>query len=118
MPATLIYDGQCPFCIKSAERLQRWAGPSRLEIIAMEDPGAMLHHPDLDYARTLAAVQLILSNGYLCEGAEAAANAAALKPGWRFLKIVYYLPLIRQFANLSYRVVARKRRRHCEGCQR
>jgi predicted DCC family thiol-disulfide oxidoreductase YuxK len=115
MPATLIYDGLCPFCTRSAKRLQRWAGSERLEILPLESPGAMQRHPDLSFEKAMAAVQLVLENGYLCGGAEAAFNAAALRPGFAALKFLYYLPLLRQAADLAYSITARNRRR-CESC--
>jgi acetyl esterase len=115
MPSTLIYDGQCPFCVRSARRLQAFAGQSRLAIVPLDAPGAMELHSRLSYARALAAVQLVLENGYLCEGAEAAFNALGLRPGFGFLKLLYYVPLFRQAADFAYRVIAARRRR-CPAC--
>jgi predicted DCC family thiol-disulfide oxidoreductase YuxK len=115
MPATLLYDGLCPFCLRSARRLQAFSGPERLTILPLDAPGAMELHPGLNYSRALTAVQLILENGYLCQGAEAAFNALGLRPGFGFLKILYYLPLFRQIADLIYFFVS-KRRRRCESC--
>jgi predicted DCC family thiol-disulfide oxidoreductase YuxK len=115
MPGTLIYDAHCPFCRRWALRLQRFAGADRLQIAAMDAPGTMDLHPNFDYSRAVRAVQLILENGYLCEGAEAAMNAVALRPGFGFLKYFYYVPLFRQAADLFYAIIARNRNR-CESC--
>jgi predicted DCC family thiol-disulfide oxidoreductase YuxK len=115
MPAILIYDGLCPFCARSARRMRDFVGAGRLDIVALEAPGAMELHRDLSHARALGAVQLLLENGYLCEGAEAAFNALALRPGLGVLKFAYYLPGLRQLADFAYKVVARNRRR-CRDC--
>ena len=115
MPATLVYDGQCPFCTRSARRMQAIVGEIRLKIVPLDAPGAMELHRDLSFERAIRAVQLVLENGYLCEGAEAACNALALRPGLGLLKILYYLPLIRQSLDFAYKVVARNRMR-CEAC--
>ena len=115
MPATLIYDDQCPFCRRSAARLQRFAGPDRLAIVSLHAPGAMDLHPDLEFGRALKAVHLALENGYLCRGAEAGFNAVALRPGLGFLKYPYYIPVIRQISDAAYAFIARRRRR-CESC--
>jgi acetyl esterase len=115
MPATLIYDGQCPFCVKSARRLQALVGAGRLSILPLDSPAAMALHPDLSYSRALGAVQLVLENGALCEGAEAACSALALRPGLGFIRLVYYLPLLRQIFDLAYKISGLRRRR-CAGC--
>jgi len=115
MPATLIYDDQCPFCRRSARRLQAFSGPGRLNIVPLDAPGAMDLHRELEYSRALKAVQLVLENGRLCQGAEAGANAVSLRPGFSFVKFLYYLPLIRQAADLGYRFIARNRNR-CPAC--
>lgn len=72
-------------------------------------------HPALDLARVQRSVQLILENGYLCEGAEAASHALALQPCLRPLKFLYYLPLFRQFANFCYVRITRQRK-NCPHC--
>jgi predicted DCC family thiol-disulfide oxidoreductase YuxK len=117
MPATLIYDDQCPMCRRWARRLRSFTGSRALAIVAMDDPGAMDLHRDLSYARALKAVQLVLDDGRLCEGAEAAFQAASLRPGFGFLKFPYYLPLLRPLFDLSYRFIARNRNR-CPACEK
>lgn len=115
MPATLIYDGQCLFCTRSARRLQAFAGASRLAIVPVDAPGAMDLHLDLSYSRALKAVQFVHQNGMLCEGAEAAAQAVSLRPGFAFIKYLYYMPVLRQLSDLAYAIIARNRRR-CASC--
>lgn len=95
--------------------MQGFVGAGRLKIVPLDAPGAMELHQDLSHARALAALQLLLENGYLCQGAEAAFNAVALRPGWGALKLIYYLPLLRQLSDFAYRLAAKNRRR-CETC--
>jgi predicted DCC family thiol-disulfide oxidoreductase YuxK len=104
-------------CRRWARRLLRFVGPQQLAIVSMDAPGAMDLHRDLSYAKALKAVQLVLPNGRLCEGAEAAFQALALRPGLGLLKIIYYIPPIRQASDLSYRFIARNRNR-CPACDR
>ncbi len=102
-------------CTRLARGLRAWAGPGRLEIIPLDAPGALDLHRDLSFARALKAVQLLRANGYLCQGAEAGANALGLRPGFGWLPFVYYLPLLRQLCDLVYFLVSRGRRR-CASC--
>ena len=115
MPSTLIFDGQCARCLRLARILRSLAGGSRLRILSMDAPGAMDLHPNLEYAAALKAPQLILDNGYLCGGAEAGANALALNPLFRPLKYLYYAPLLRQAADLFYRLFF-SRKSPCPSC--
>src|SRR4051812_25787328 len=92
---TLIYDGQCEFCTRWARRLQAWAGVERLGILPFDAPGAMDLHIDLSYERCLRSVQLV-EGGVLTEGAQAAARAIGLKPGFGWVPILQSLPLLRQ----------------------
>ena len=85
--------------------------------MALDAPGAMDLHTDLNYTKALKAVQLVLPSGRLCEGAEAAFQVLALKTGLGPLKFLYYLPLLRQAFDLSYRFVARNRNR-CASCEK
>src|SRR5262245_22094666 len=100
-PATLIYDPHCGRC----ERFARWArdwSRGRLETLDYEAPGAMELHPKLSYSRVRQAPQLILANGYLCQGAEAVAWALSLRPGFGFVSVFFHLPLFRQLGFLLY----------------
>jgi hypothetical protein len=72
-------------------------------------------HPDLSLEACLRAVQLVRTDGGLSQGAQAAAQAAGLKPGFGWLPWLASLPLIRDVAAASYALASRNRTR-CETC--
>ena len=113
-PTTLIYDGQCLKCLSFAQWLNTWC-QGHVRIVSMDEPGAMDLHLNLSYARAVRAPQLILPNGYLCQGAEAVAWALSLRPGFAWLAVVFHLPLFRQLSHLAYWLL-RAKPRDCPTC--
>jgi predicted DCC family thiol-disulfide oxidoreductase YuxK len=112
--ATLIYDGLCPRCSAFARWGGRWS-QGRLRTLALDQPGAMDLHRDLSFARATAAPQVVLANGYLCQGAEAAAWVLGSRRGFAFIPILYRAPLLKQGAQLCYWAF-KARPQACEAC--
>jgi predicted DCC family thiol-disulfide oxidoreductase YuxK len=104
----LIYDGRCRFCMREANRLQRWAhGRVRLE--SFRDTGVVERYPGLTLADCEQALQLVEPGGRIRSGAEAVARTLRLNPRIAPLTWVYYVPGLRWAFDLGYRTVARNR---------
>jgi predicted DCC family thiol-disulfide oxidoreductase YuxK len=104
----LLYDGHCRFCIAQGERLQRWTG-GRIQLVSFREPGVLARYPALTAAACEQAMQLVLPDGRIAAGAEAAARALALRRPLAPLAALYFVPGVRQLADAAYRVVARNR---------
>ena len=111
---TFIYSPACPRCIRLAVWL-KGRSDGLLSILPYTDPGAMALHPNLNYTRATRAPQLILNNGRLCEGAEAVAEAIALRPGWAWVSAAYAFPLFTPLGHLLYWLL-RAKETHCAEC--
>lgn len=107
----LIFDGECRFCIAQVERLGRWAGP-RLDKLPLQTPG-LLEAVGLDHDAAMSAMHLVTvgsdGQGRLYRGLEAAVRALRHRPILGRLVMLYYVPIIKQLADLGYRLVARYR---------
>lgn len=112
--ATLIYDDLCPRCDAFAHWGRRWS-QGRLRIVSLDEPGAMDLHRDLSFARATAAPQLVLANGYLCEGAEAAAWVVGSRRGFAFIPVLARAPLLKQVAQGLYWLF-KARPKGCAAC--
>jgi predicted DCC family thiol-disulfide oxidoreductase YuxK len=99
--ATLIYDGQCPRCTSFARWGQRWS-QGRLKAVPLDAPGALDLHSDLSFSKAMGAPQVVLANGYLCEGAEAAAWVVGSRKGFAFIPLGARLPILKQAAQFLY----------------
>ena len=104
----LLYDGHCRFCIAQADRLRRWTG-DRIHLVSFRDPGVLERYPSITSDACEQAIQLVLPDGRVVTGAEAAARALALRPPLAPLAGLYFVPGIRQLVDAAYRVVARNR---------
>jgi len=106
----LLYDGQCNFCRAAATQLEHWARSRDLTLLSYRAPGALERFPGLTEERCDRAMQLVLADGRVVEGAQAAVVILSRRWWGGWLKL-YYLPGIRQLADLAYQVIARLRYR-------
>jgi len=108
--AIVLYDGHCDFCTKQAQRLIRYAG-DRVRLVSFQEEGALDAYPELTHADCMKEMKLV-DRGRIYGGAEAVVRSIDIgHPVLGKLLFVYYLPIIRQIADRSYRWVARNRYR-------
>jgi predicted DCC family thiol-disulfide oxidoreductase YuxK len=107
---TLLYDGNCPFCVRGALSLQRRFGATRLELRDFQDP----HVIERYLARTpneMNEMRLIMHDGSVYAGCEAFAKLFSTFRGLRWIAFVYWMPGLRQIVDAIYRLGARNRYR-------
>ena len=103
----LLYDGECRFCCAAAERLGRLAGPA-VRLVSLHEPG-LLAAIGIPHEAAMAAMQLYTSERAIYSGLEAAVQALRHRPILGRLAKAYYVPGLRQLADLGYRLIARYR---------
>lgn len=105
--ALLVYDGDCGFCRTWVARWRRTVGP-RVDYEELQTAGA--RYPTIPRSRFRRAVQLILPDGEVFEGAEAVFRTLALAPGrprrGRWLAVYQNVPGARPVFEWGYRWVA------------
>jgi predicted DCC family thiol-disulfide oxidoreductase YuxK len=108
---TVLYDGDCRFCTRSAHGIQRRFGRDRIAIANFQTPGVLEAHPGVTHEAAMKKMQVVRADGRVFAGAEAVARLVA---GVRFvgwLAYAYYVPGLRQLADLVYAFIARHRYR-------
>ena len=115
----MLYDGDCGFCTASVERLRRVAGTRAIEYVSFRDAGALDRFPGVTPEACERAMQFVRADGRVFDGAEAFAQLLGTRSLGR-VAFAYYLPGVRQIADLAYRGVAANRfriagRRGCDG---
>jgi predicted DCC family thiol-disulfide oxidoreductase YuxK len=119
---TVLYDGDCRFCTRSAHGIQHRFGRDRVALANFQAPGVLEAHPGVTHAAAMKKMHVVLPDGRVVAGAEAVARLAAAHVrfvGW--LAWLYYVPGLRQLADLAYALIARFRYRlfgrtePCEG---
>jgi len=103
----LVYDGDCGFCRTWVARWRRTVGP-RVDYEQFQTVAARF--PTIQRSRFRRALQLILPDGEVFEGAEAVFRTLALAPGRprrrRWLAVYQNVPGARPVFECGYRWVA------------
>ncbi len=116
---TLIYDGECAFCLRWVDRFHRWTHEGSVRFLPLAEEEA----PRLagrTRAELLEAMHLVTPAGDVFAGAAAAREVLVYVPWGRFPRMVFRLPGGMLVANRVYRWVAARRRNigcggeHCQ----
>ena len=113
-PAVLIYDGDCSMCRASALWLMRRAlagGARDLELLPCRSPVRRERYPFITDQACMTAMQLVLPDGRVMAGADAAPEILRRIPRWRWLTGLFALPGARPLARRAYAWIARNRMR-------
>ncbi len=110
-PLTLLYDGECRFCIAGSARLMRLAAPEVLRRVSNKDQQEMAKFPASVCEGISSALQLVSADGEIATGAAAVNRVLATRPVWRLITWVYWVPGIKQLTDWMYTLVARNRYR-------
>ncbi len=117
-PYTLVYDGDCAFCVRSADLVATWARGGTVEVVPFQRAGVKERFPWIPADAYAEAMQLVGPGNETWSGAAAAERLAAILPGGRPLGCLFAIPFARPLANRLYRLIARNRYRlgcgaHC-----
>lgn len=110
--AVLIYDGDCAMCRASALWLMRRARSRELlEILPCRSAPRRERYPGIAEAACLAAMHLVLPDGRVLAGADAAPELLRRVRGGAALAWLLDLPPLRPLARRTYAWIARNRMR-------
>ncbi|MDI2132698.1 thiol-disulfide oxidoreductase DCC family protein [Yinghuangia seranimata] len=103
----LVFDGDCGFCTKSVEVMERYIAPD-IEVTAWQF--ADLEELGITAERAMHEVLWVTSTGDVYGGAEAVAKMLAYKRGaWSVPGAVLQLPPVNLVAAKAYRLIADNR---------
>lgn len=117
-PYTLVYDGDCRFCIRSVDLIASWDRGGAVELVPFQRGGLAERFPWIAEGAYREAMQLIGPGNETWSGAAAAERLLKILPGGSPLGCLFELPFARPLADRAYRLVARNRTRlgcgaHC-----
>jgi predicted DCC family thiol-disulfide oxidoreductase YuxK len=107
---TLIYDGECGLCRETVTLLSRWDPTGRVTVIPFQDQDRVSAFR-IPTPALAAAMHLVLPDGRVLAGADAAPELLRLLPGKAWLALVFRVPGIMPVARRVYAWIAQ--RRHC-----
>lgn len=106
----VLYDGECPFCIRSVRWLERLDWLHRLDCRPIPPPEEFsTTYPALDYSACQGELHLLLPDGRVLRGFYAFRHLARLLPLlWPLLPLLHF-PGVDRVGSMVYRRVAAKR---------
>ena len=109
---TLIYDGECGFCRRSVDWLQRWDREHRIALVPFQHRARVAAF-NIPLPALAAAMHLVLPppDGRVLSGADAVPELLERLPGKGWLAWGFRIPGVRPIARRVYAWIAR--RRHC-----
>lgn len=108
-PVVLIYDGECPVCRKSIEWIRSRAPEGTFEFVSLHAGELAGRFPFLDLAACKRAAHLILPDGSVFVGEQAAREVLDRIPGYRWAARCLRLPGAEGLSRAVYRFLASRR---------
>lgn len=107
---TLVFDGECGLCRRCVAIVHRWDREHRLATLPFQDQARVAGF-GIPLPALAAAMHLVLPDGSVFAGADAAPELLRLLPGTRWLAPLFAVPGVRPVARRLYAWIAA--RRHC-----
>lgn len=105
---TLIYDGECGICQQAVSLLKRWDREHVLHYLPFQDQAVARF--GIALPKLAAAMHLILPDGRVFTGADAAPELLRLFPGKRWLAPLFQIPGVLPLGRRIYAWIATRRR--------
>ena len=112
---TIIYDGECRFCIARVANVRKLDKKEQFEYKPRQEAGLEDRFPQIKNIDLEDGV-LLVDGGRLFVGADAAVEVARRLPFTNLVAWLYHLPVIKQIVRGVYRVIANNRKRLGQTC--
>lgn len=109
MTATLIYDGDCPLCLKAVAWIHANAQPNTVDSITCQSEERAERFPQMVEAHCMEAMQLVMPDGTVYAGDEALPVLLSMLRRWRWLARLFRVPGVTLLAPHAYGFIARNR---------
>ena len=112
----IVFDGQCPFCIRQVARIQQRDLEGTFEYVPRQTQGLESRFPKLAEGDFNTGMRLVHVDGSVSVGADAVYQIARRLPGWRGWAWLYRVPGLRSLLRAIYGWIARNRYRLARTC--
>jgi predicted DCC family thiol-disulfide oxidoreductase YuxK len=106
--ATLIYDGNCAFCRRWAERVRRWDRHQRLELVPYQTSDLEARFPAVSKVECALRMHLVDASGDVYKGAAAGREILRRLPGGLLWAAPFHLPGSLTIAEHIYTWITRR----------
>ncbi|MGA6993810.1 MAG: DUF393 domain-containing protein [Candidatus Deferrimicrobiaceae bacterium] len=105
----LIYDGECPVCRGAVDWIRARSDPGTFEFFSCHSEDLPRRFPQVTKSACLSAAHLVLPDGRVLAGEQAAAEVFAHLPAYGWLAHTLRFPIVRIFSRALYRWFAHRR---------
>lgn len=113
---TIIYDGDCRFCRKQAERIRFRAAAGTFDYVPRQEPGLEDRLPQIRQGDFNSGMRLVHPDGAVSVGADAVYEIARRLTPHRYLAWLYRVPGLKQVCRGIYALIARNRMKLSRRC--
>ncbi|SRR5579875_1139172 len=113
----VVYDGECPFCIRQIDRFKRWDKKGALQYVPRQQEGLEERFPVLAQGDFNAGMRFIGTDGNVAVGADAVYEICKALPAFGAFAWIYRIPGINQLARAAYAWVAANRMKLAGQCK-
>jgi predicted DCC family thiol-disulfide oxidoreductase YuxK len=114
---TIVYDGQCRFCLGQIERIRRRDRGGVFEFLPRQSPELEQRFPQLAGDDFNTGLRLVDQGGKVHVGADGVYEIARRVPLWRSAAWLYRVPGLRQIFRGMYGLMAKNRYRLAGRCE-
>ena len=113
----VVYDGECPFCLKQLDRMQKRDSKGVFDYQPRQAEGLEERFPKLAEGEFNSGMRLIDADGSISAGADAVYGIARKLDGWKYLAWLYRVPVVHSVCRAAYDWIARNRYRFANNCE-
>jgi predicted DCC family thiol-disulfide oxidoreductase YuxK len=106
--ASLIYDGECGFCRRWVQRVQRWDRHGLLETVRYQTADLEERFPGVTRQACAQRIHLVTADGRVFAGAAAAREVLRRLPGGPLWALPFRLPGALALADTAYMWIAHR----------
>lgn len=110
MRLNIFYDSQCPLCMMEMRQLKAQDHADKISLIDLHAQDFETQYPGIDKADAMRCLYGQLDSGQVLRGLDVTCQAWSLVGKLKWIKVLRW-PLIRQIADMSYRLFAPHRYR-------
>ncbi len=113
----VVYDGECPFCLKHVANMKRRDPGGAFEYQPRQAQGLDRRFPQLTKGDFNSGMRLVHQDGSVSVGADAVYEISRRLRGWKYLAWLYRVPVLQTVCRSTYAWIARNRYRFAKKCE-
>jgi len=113
----VVYDGECPFCLKQVEKMKRRDTACTFEYVPRQTNNLQMRFPRLAEGDFDSGMRLVHTNGTISVGADAVYHIASRLDRWKYLAWLYRVPILSFLCRIVYSWVAANRYKLAKKCR-